>query len=444
MYQRTQIETRESTDGEAVRMDRAIQIDQAGRTAPGRDARSAPRAWRSAPSRVSSARAALVRVAVLGAALLVAHARVEAAPQNVQLQNTTPGTAQAGNCNLAGTGLFGSALGVGTASPVAAMHVHADGGTLALEGNTHSYTSFYPQGVANGRKGYFGFSSAGTSTISLVNEATFGNILLSTTATGGVGINATPSSLYGLRVYTPQPNGYGVFSDNGSTTGSAYGLFGRTNSVSGYAIYGLALAQTGSNTGVLGRSDSTSGRGVYGTVGKPSGTTYAVYGYCASPSGYALYGQGRFAATGTKSFVIDHPLDPARMTLTHYCTEGAEPINVYSGKAVLDAGGRAWVALPDYFEAINADPRYSLTPIGAAMPELHVASEVEGNRFEIAGGVPGQKVSWRIEGVRNDRFVQRYGAPVEQVKGPELSGKYLGPELYGQPLERGVQHLDED
>ena len=444
MKQRTQIETPERTDGEAVLTGRAIRTHQARRTAPGRSARRAPRAWRSAPSSAPSLRVALGRLAVLGAALVAVNASLQAAPQNVQLQGTTPGTAQAGNCNLTGTGLFGSALGVGTASPVAAMHVHADGGTLALEGDTHSYTSFYPQGVASGRKGYFGFSSAGTSTISLVNEATSGNILLGTTSTGGVGINATPSSLYGLRVYTGQPNGYGVFSDNGSTSGSAYGLFGRSNSVSGFGVYGLALATTGSNTGVLGRSDSTSGRGVYGSVGKPSGTTYAVYGYCGSPSGYALYGQGRFAATGTKSFVIDHPFDPERMTLTHYCTEGAEPINVYSGKAVLDANGRAWVSLPDYFEEINADPRYSLTPLGAPMPELHVASEVRDHRFEIAGGVPGRKVSWRVEGVRNDRFVQRYGAPVEQVKGPELRGRYLGPELYGQPLERGVQYLEQD
>jgi hypothetical protein len=416
---------------EADRIDHAIRIDQAvARGARGDHVRRAPRTSRIA--------------AALGAALVCLHARIEAAPQNVQLQSTSPGTAQTGHLNLTGTGLFGSALAVGTSSPVAAMHVHADGGSLALEGDTHSYTSFYPQGVANGRKGYFGFSSAGTSTISLVNETAFGNIFLGTTPSGGVGINSTPSILYGLRVYTGQPNGYGVFSDNGSTTGSAYGLFGRTNSTLGFGVYGVAISTTGAGTGVLGRSDSIGGRGVYGTVGQTSGTTYAVFGYCGSPSGYALYGQGRLATTGTKSFVIDHPFDPERMTLTHYCTEGAEPLNVYSGKVELDASGRASVSLPDYFEEINTDPRYSLTPIGAAMPDLHVASEVLGNRFEIAGGVPGKKVSWRIEGVRNDRFVQRYGAPVEQVKGPEMRGKYLGPELYGQPIERGVQYVKED
>jgi hypothetical protein len=50
---------------------------------------------------------------------------------------------------------------------------------------------------------------------------------------------------------------------------------------------------------------------------------------------------------------------------------------------------------PDYFEALNRDPSYHLTAIGAPMPNLHVAVEIQGNRFKIAGGVPGKKVSWK-------------------------------------------------
>jgi hypothetical protein len=106
----------------------------------------------------------------------------------------------------------------------------------------------------------------------------------------------------------------------------------------------------------------------------------------------------------------------------------------------LDARGEAWVQLPDYFEAINRDPRYTLTPIGAPMPNLHVAVEIQNNRFQIAGGVPGRKVSWEVKAVRNDRWVQEYGYQTEQPKPAEYRGKYLHPELYGQPKELGIHY----
>jgi hypothetical protein len=101
------------------------------------------------------------------------------------------------------------------------------------------------------------------------------------------------------------------------------------------------------------------------------------------------------------------------------------------------------VQLPDYFEAINRDPRYTLTPIGAAMPNLHVAVEIQGNRFKIAGGVPGKKVSWEVKAIRNDLWVQRYGYQTEQEKEDAIKGKYLNPELYGQPKERGIHYRPE-
>jgi hypothetical protein len=143
-------------------------------------------------------------------------------------------------------------------------------------------------------------------------------------------------------------------------------------------------------------------------------------------------------ASGLKSFRIDHPLRPETHYLLHYCTEAPEPLNAYSGVAALDARGEAWIELPDYFDAINRDPRYTLTPIGAPMPNLHVAVEVQGNRFKIAGGAPGKRVSWRIEAVRNDPYVQRRGFQAEREKPREHIGKYLHPELYGQPKERAM------
>jgi hypothetical protein len=123
---------------------------------------------------------------------------------------------------------------------------------------------------------------------------------------------------------------------------------------------------------------------------------------------------------GTKQFYIDHPLDPENYYLVHYCAESAEPHVYYSGTVVLDAAGEAWVQLPHYFEAIARDPRYTLTPVGAPMPNLHVAVEIQGNRFKIAGGVPGKRVSWRVEAIRNDPYMRYYGYQ-DEVPKPEES-----------------------
>lgn len=70
----------------------------------------------------------------------------------------------------AGSGM----VGISTTAPVAGLHVNREpqtfGGTLALEGTTHTYMSFFPDGIAAGRKGFFGFSTSGSDEIALVNE----------------------------------------------------------------------------------------------------------------------------------------------------------------------------------------------------------------------------------------------------------------------------------
>jgi hypothetical protein len=243
-----------------------------------------------------------------------------------------------------------------------------------------------------------------------------------------------------------------VVATNPSTADYAFALHGIISSASPGA-FSAAVRGQNNGTGALGigvwGSQDGSGWGVYGTsvsgIGvyglSTSGT--GVYGYATATSGYGVYSGGRFAATGTKSFQIDHPLHPETHYLNHFCTEGPEPMNAYSGVVTLDARGEAWVQLPDYFETINRDPRYTLTPIGAAMPNLHVAVEIQGNRFKIAGGVPGKKVSWEVKAIRNDLWMQRYGYQTEQEKEDAIKGKYLNPELYGQPKERGIHYRPE-
>ena len=147
---------------------------------------------------------------------------------------------------------------------------------------------------------------------------------------------------------------------------------------------------------------------------------------------------GDLSASGTKPFKIDHPLDPTQRYLYHYSIESSEVLNQYSGNVILDNNGKAWVDLPEWFSLINKDFRYQLTPIDAPAPDLYIAQRIQGTRFQIAGGTAGLEVSWQITALRNDPYIQRYGAPVDVEKPAEEQGTYLFPELFGQPMEMGV------
>ena len=96
--------------------------------------------------------------------------------------------------------------------------------------------------------------------------------------------------------------------------------------------------------------------------------------------------------------------------------EASDMMNIYNGVVELDARGRATVTLPVWFQALNREYRYQLTPVGAPGPNLHVASEIDGNTFRIAGGRRGMKVSWQVTGVRKDAYAEAQRIPVEEKK----------------------------
>lgn len=314
-------------------------------------------------------------------------------------------------------GVFGiSRSNTGSGVKGTSPYIGVLGGTDASSG--HVYGGWFESGSTEGR-GVLGYATASS------GEA--------------IGVYGRTNSPRGVGVYGSAPQ-LGVSGYASAGLGSTVGVHGMSVSPDGRGVEGFAIALSGDTIGVSGATQSTSGTGVYGLALAFSGTTYGVFGITWSPDGYGVYSMGNFAATGTKSFQIDHPLKPETHFLNHYAAEGPEPQNIYNGVVVLDARGEAWVQLPDYFEAINRDPRYALTPIGAPMPNLHVAVEIQNNRFKIAGGVPGKKVSWEVKAVRNDRWVQEYGYQAEQVKPREHQGKYLHPELYGQPKEMGIHY----
>ena len=145
--------------------------------------------------------------------------------------------------------------------------------------------------------------------------------------------------------------------------------------------------------------------------------------------------QGDLSVSGTKNFRIDHPLDPENKVLHHFAVESNEVLNVYSGTALLDDEGHAVIALPDYFEALNTDFRYQLTPVGAAMPNLHIAERVTDNEFEVAGGEPGEEVSWEVTAVRDDPAVHASKVPVEMEKPADEDGTSVTPAVAASAQE---------
>ena len=95
--------------------------------------------------------------------------------------------------------------------------------------------------------------------------------------------------------------------------------------------------------------------------------------YVLNASGNAGNFQGNVNVTGTLSkgmgtFKIDHPVDPENKFLYHSFVESPDMMNIYNGVISFDQNGEAVVTLPEYFEALNRQFRYQLTPIGGFAP----------------------------------------------------------------------------
>jgi hypothetical protein len=124
---------------------------------------------------------------------------------------------------------------------------------------------------------------------------------------------------------------------------------------------------------------------------------------------------GNLTVSGVKSFRIDDPLDPEKKYLYHAAVESPDMKNIYDGIVTLGPKGTVVVKLPAYFGALNRDFRYQLTCIGGSAP-VYVAREIHNNRFVIAGGRRGLKVSWQVTGIRRDAYATAHPMKVEVEK----------------------------
>ncbi|MGL4631417.1 MAG: hypothetical protein ACRCVT_09440 [Leadbetterella sp.] len=138
---------------------------------------------------------------------------------------------------------------------------------------------------------------------------------------------------------------------------------------------------------------------------------------------------GGTVSKGGGSFKIDHPLDPENKILYHSFVESPDMMNVYNGNIVTDEKGFATIELPDYFEALNKDFRYQLTPIGV-FAQAMVSQKVKDNKFVIQTDKPNVEISWQITGIRNDAYAQKFRIPNTVDKSASEKGKYLYPEAF--------------
>lgn len=161
---------------------------------------------------------------------------------------------------------------------------------------------------------------------------------------------ATTGSTRGVYGESASPFGKGVVGWAAHTTGTTYGVYGQSKSPDGSGVYGLASATSGKNFGVRGESNSTSGTGVYGLA-------------TATNADYGVYSYGNFAATGSKSAIVQTQ-DYGWRHL--YAMESPDVLFEDVGTAQMH-DGRAEVTIdPLFAQTVNLEQAYQvfLTPLG--------------------------------------------------------------------------------
>ena len=310
--------------------------------------------------------------------------------------------------NGAGAGVRGIGFGGPNVGPAGPAGVFGQGGANApgVVGQAGSDVADGVQGFATGNfSGVAGFGgpNAGTGVFGL------GGVLPGQTfvtgpgvkGIGGGGPNTAPQRANGLVIAV------GVY---GQGAGGADGVYGVAGSTEG--------------------AGQESWGGVHGVGGGGSPDPSFAGSYAGLFDGAVLI-NGNLAVMGTVTkgggaFQIDHPLEPESKYLVHSFVESPDMKNIYDGVAAADPSGEAIVELPAYFDALNKEFRYQLTPIGAPAPTLHVKEELVGNCFSIGGAGPGQRVCWQITGTRKDAWALANPLVVEPDK---LKSKRPRPQL---------------
>ena len=166
-----------------------------------------------------------------------------------------------------------------------------------------------------------------------------------------------------------------------------------------------------------------------------------------------INGRGNMLVSGSiskggGSFKIDHPLDPENKFLYHSFVESPDMMNIYNGNVTTDDKGYATITLPDYFEALNRDFRYSVTVVDEVDADevflwAKVVRKVSGNQFTVRSSRGELEVSWQVTGVRKDAWAEKNRIPNSVDKAGEERGTLLHPDAFVAAPGKGVAATSE-
>lgn len=250
----------------------------------------------------------------------------------------------------------------------------------------------------------------------------------------GLAVNVKSTNASGASSI-PQ-NRVGLQSDvEGSVYNYTYGIFARSKILvdpvgsTGLTSYGGYFIATGVSAAQI---------GIFATSDAPVGP--ATNRYAGVFSGNVQISGSLSKSSGT--FKIDHPQDPENKYLYHSFVESPDMKNIYDGTITTNSSGEATVTLPAYFESLNKDFRYQLTPIGQ-FAQVIISEEIANNLFKIKSSIPNVKVSWQVTGIRKDAYAEANRVVVEVDKKGEEIGTYIHPELFGKDKTKGVNYQHE-
>ena len=310
----------------------------------------------------------------------------------------------------------GTNVGIGSVAPAnTKLYVFGDSVAVSaystqqnaafFQNNSNTYSTLYAENFANAPAAIFAadsFANATVYTYSPYSNALLGYSTGPYATLAATNPNGPAGYLYGNSAYSTLLCG--------NDSGTAVHIVGGTSSLAAayFQPFGTAHGWYNSSSAV-----NVGNLSVGGTLSKAAGT-----------------------------FRIDHPVDPDNKFLVHSFVESPDMMNLYNGNVVTDATGMAIVELPSYFCAENKDFRYQLTPIGGeGFSRVRVVSKISNNRFVIQSDPPRIEVSWQVTGIRNDRYARAHPIDPEPTKAAHEKGRYLHPELYGQPVNQGLLYM---
>lgn len=201
-----------------------------------------------------------------------------------------------------------------------------------------------------------------------------------------------------------------------------------TKSGSTQYSYGLCADNQNSISGSYGANISGNWRGLY-CYGNASLAAYFAGG--VQISGYLTKSGG-----GSRT---DHPQYPGTKLLNHHFAESDEMLQIYRVVGTLDKDGHAVLVLPDYFASANRNIEAQVSGRYECMAGLKF--RVIGNEVHVTRGVPGEDVLAVVTGARADAWALANNPGNVIEKTAEERGKYLHPELFGHPPERGMNYV---